>query len=121
MANNEDKKRRGLIPTVSRVLSTGEIIELVYDAKARRTRLAVSRNGECTLEDTVAIDGSIKLVPYSADNNLVKHQVLVLPEKPDPFGSVPALISEIDAYIYRDVALTENFRKIAAYYVLLTW
>ena len=121
MANNEDKKRRGLIPTVSRTLSTGEIVELVYDAKSRRTRLAVSRNGECTLEDTVAIDESTKLVPYSADNNLIKHQVLVLPEKPDPFGSVPALISEIDAYIYRYVDLSENFRKIAAYYVLLTW
>jgi hypothetical protein len=121
MANKEDKKRRGLLPTVSRVLPTGEIIELLYDAKSCRTRLAVSRNGKCTLEDTVAIDENTKLVPYSADNNLIKHQVLVLPEKPDPFVSVPALILEIDAYIYGYVDLTENFRKIAAYYVLLTW
>ena len=121
MANDDDKKRRELIPTVSRVLPTGEIIELVYDAKSRRSRLAVSRAGGHTIENVVAIDEDTKCIPYSADNNLIKHHVLLLAERPESFASVAVLISEIDAYIYRYVDLTENFRKIAAYYVLLTW
>lgn len=121
MQNTDENKKQTLVPTISRVLPAGEVIELVYDAKSRRTRLAVGRNGAHTLEDSVALSESTKLVPYSADNNLIKHQVLVLPGNPDPFVSVSNLVSEIDAYIYRYVDLTENFRKIVAYYVLLTW
>lgn len=121
MRNDEEKKAQEAVPTISRVLLTGEMVELVYDARARRTRLAVGLNGTYTLENAVSINDATKLVPYSADNNLIKHQVLVLAEKPEPFGSVLVLISEIDAYIFRYVDLTENFRKIAAYYVLLTW
>ncbi len=121
MANDEKKKHRALIPTVSRLLPTGEIIELVYDAKSRSTKLAVSRADGHTIEDAVAIGDDTKCVPYSADNNLIKHQVLLLPSSIDPFESVSALVSEIDAYIYRYVDLSDNFRKVAAYYVLLTW
>src|SRR5687768_6385342 len=121
MANDNEKRQRDPIPTVSRILPTGEIVELIYDAKARRSRLAVSRKDGHTIEDVVVIDEETKCIPYSADNNLIKHQVLLLAETPIPFESVSVLISEIDAYIYRYVDLDESFRKIAAYYVLLTW
>src|SRR2546425_1041902 len=121
MTHEEQEKLRTTIPTVSTILSTGEIVELVYDARSGRTQLAVGHDGEHEIVDAVPIDSNSKLVPYSADNNLIKHQVLLLPDNVGPFESVSQLIAEIDEYMYRYVDLSENFRKVAAYYVLLSW
>lgn len=62
-----------------------------------------------------------KLVPYSATNNLIKHEVVLLAEHPEPFGSVSELISDIQAYLYRYIDLGDSFRTLVCYYVLLTW
>jgi len=60
-------------------------------------------------------------VPISATNNLIKHRALLLPEKPETYGSSDALLVAIKAYLYRFVDLSERFQRIASYYVLLTW
>jgi len=39
------KPERRTIPTVSRVLEDGRLVELVYDKKTRRTNLAVATSG----------------------------------------------------------------------------
>ncbi len=106
---------------MSRVLPSGEIVELVYDAKSGRTRLAVGIDGEFSVEDAVGIDANAKLVPVSPENDLIKHGVLLLPSAPETFDSVAKLVADIEAYLYRYVDLSERFRRIAAYYVLLTW
>src|SRR5258708_22211638 len=121
MASEKEKRAQTVIPTMSRVLSSGEIVELVYDPKSRRTRLAVGIDGEFSVEDAVGIDANARLVPLSPENDLIKHQVLLLPAMPEAFESVPHLVAAIEAYIYRYVDLSERFRHIAAYYVLLTW
>jgi len=42
MENNKPKENgKKPVPTVSTVLPTGDLVELVYDPKARRTALAV--------------------------------------------------------------------------------
>ena len=46
MKQEINKEKRRTIPTVSRVLPNGDLVELVYDAAKRRTALAVgSRAG----------------------------------------------------------------------------
>src|SRR5260221_1173010 len=121
MAGENKKRPQTVIPTMSRVLPSGEIVELVYDAKSGRTRLAVGIDGEFSVEDAVGIDANAKLVPVSPENDLIKHGVLLLPSAPETFDSVAKLVADIEAYLYRYVDLSERFRRIAAYYVLLTW
>ena len=115
---NADGRRA--VPTVSNVLPTGELIELVYDASERRTLLATGSPLGHAIEEYVDFGGS-RLVPWSADSELIKHEVLLLPSHPAKFGTIPDLIGEIDAYLYRYVDLSDSFRRIAAYYILLTW
>jgi hypothetical protein len=121
MPEGKKETSRSAIPTVSTTLAPGGIVELVYDPAQRRTRLAVSSANGATLQESIDIDDGTRLVPWSAKNNLIKHEVVLLPEHADDFGSVATLVAEIDAYLYRYVDLSEHFRKIAAYYVLLSW
>src|SRR5947209_510514 len=122
MKNEEKAKQddRKLIPTVSRVLPNGDLIELVYDRRAGSTAFAVSSGSGIAIERSIDFGGT-RLVPWSAQNNLIKQEAVLLPERADEFGSVGDLISDIDAYLYRYVDLSESFRRIAAYYILLTW
>jgi hypothetical protein len=60
-------------------------------------------------------------VPVPARNNLIRHGVVLLPEKAEPFESVAALLTAIEAYILRYVDLSPDFVKIASAYVLLSW
>lgn len=107
-------------PTVSRVLPDGRIVELVYQKGARRTRLIVGSGTSYEEVPRLSLpDG--ELVPYSATNNLIKHEVLLLAEHPEPFSSVPELISSIDRYLSRYVDLGDQFRTLASAYILLTW
>ena len=115
------KNPKHTIPTVSRFLSNGRIVELVYLALERRTLLALYIDGKVTYESAFETAAGESLIPLSAENNLIKHQVLLLPEKCEDFGTVADIIAEIDTYLYRYVDLSDNFRKIAAYYILLTW
>ncbi len=109
------------IPTVSRRLPNGELVELVYDPDAKRTQLAVGQGGAVRLVDEFALpDGSI-LIPYSATNNLIKHEVLLLAQRREEYGVVESLVMDIDAHLSRYVDLDPEFRILAVYYILLTW
>ena len=57
----------------------------------------------------------------SARNNLIRHGVLLLPERPVEFDSAEMLVHDIEAYIARFVDLSDAFLRIASAYVLLTW
>jgi len=108
-------------PTVSRVLQDGRIVELVFRRKEKRTGFIVgngNRHEEIAMLD---LPEEGKLVPYSATNNLIKHEVLLLADHPEPVGSVSELIADIEAYLYRYVDLGDSFRTLASYYILLTW
>lgn len=107
--------------TVSRRLSDGRIVELVYSPEEQRTRLAIKAGGDIRLVHELRLDTGETLVPVSASNNLVKHRALVLAEKPEPYGSTGDLIADIQEYLHRYVDLTSKFEKIVSYYVLLTW
>jgi hypothetical protein len=113
---------RASIPTVSRVCRDGTLIELVYDSAERKTALAVSRfNGLWNLEEAVRIETGETLVPYSAQNNLIANECVLLPSMPVEHGLKDELLADIRAFLHRYVDLSPLFEQIAAHYVLLTW
>ncbi len=77
--------------------------------------------GSWTLVDRVDLNGDAPLVPFSAENNLIKNEVVLLPSEPEIYGSEKELLSDIQSFIHRYVDLSPTFEKVATYYVLLTW
>jgi hypothetical protein len=116
----EQKKQTQSTPAVSRVLSDGRIIEIIYQPESRNTMFTIYQGGSITFEESVDADGE-RLVPISPGNNLLKHKVVLLPEQPEHYESVEALLKDIQAYLYRYVDLSEEFFRIASCYILLTW
>jgi hypothetical protein len=115
-ANNQSS------PTISQVLENGTLIDLVFDAVANATALAVRRpDGTVSLESIVELPTGERLVPYSARNNLIVNECVVLPSDVGDFGDVGDLVEEIQEFLNRYVDLSPLFEEIAAYYVLLTW
>jgi hypothetical protein len=123
-ANADREKTREatkLTPTVSDVLADGTIIELVYRPEERTTLLAVFSAGRWTLQRHVDVPERQRLVPFSANNNLIKNEVVLLPSEPRIYGREEKLVSEIGDFIHRYADLSRMFEKIACYYVLLSW
>jgi hypothetical protein len=117
----EDEKKERRIPTVSAVLGDGTILETVVDPEAKRTSFVLAKDGEWRSADSVSTDSSAQLVPYSPRNNLLAHDVVLLPSEPEEYSSEDELLREIESFIHRYVDVSPLFEKIASYYVLLTW
>ena len=94
---------------------------MVYQPETNRTAFAIFQKGTLLIEDFLKLDRGDRLIPVPATNNLIKHGALLLPEKPEEYGTVQELVAAIREYIDRYVDLSERFRRIASYYVLLTW
>ncbi len=108
-------------PTVARV-AQDTIIELVYDAEQCKTGLAVSRHGGLwNIEREVRIHTGETLIPYSPKNNLIAHDCVLLPSKPEHHGDKAELLADIATFLHRYVDLSPVFEQIAAHYILLTW
>ena len=82
--------------------------------------LAIWRDGAITKATSVSIAGR-DYVPYSPENNLLTHRVIVLPSAVADFGTEEMLVSEIRAFINRYSDLSPDFEEVAAHYVLMTW
>lgn len=121
MADEKEKKQGKVTPAVSRRLPGGGLLELIYQLDTRRTAFAIFRGGEVSVVSSLDTDTGERLVPVPATNNLIKHGALLLPDKPESFGSTGELIEAIQAYLFRYVDLSERFQRIASYYILLTW
>jgi len=118
MENETREKTRRL---VSQQLADGTIIEMVYCVREHRTQLAMYRDGAVSIDTTFSQPDGQKLEPVPATNNLIRHGAVLFPESPTEYESVEVLITDIEAYIYRYLDISDQFRKIASYYVLLTW
>src|SRR5216117_825652 len=115
-AGNTERK----IVTVSNVSDDGSMLEMLYEPKEKRTGFAVWKDGKCTIEPSIRLP-QYRLVPYSAQNNLIKNDVVLLPSEPEDYGSETQLLAVIQEFIHRYVDVTPLFEKIASYYVLLSW
>lgn len=111
---------KSAVPTVSAVLGDGSLIEMLYRPEDRRTVFCVFKNGECRLEDHL-IESGQRLVPYSPNNNLLRHDVVLLPSEPAEYESEEELLATVRAFIHRYVDISPLFEKIASYYVLFSW
>jgi len=107
-------------PTVSRVIKR-TIVELVYDKDSRKTALVAATEGACSIVGSFVADTGETFVPYSAANNLIRHECVLFPSHPEPSGGKDTLVEDISAYLHRYVQLSPLFERIAAYYVLLSW
>jgi hypothetical protein len=119
MSSENKQEGRKSLATVSRVLPSGVLVELVYDASKGRTALAIGSPDGVSIEESMDLEGGARLIPWSAESNLIKRTVVLLPERPEEFGTIAELVAEIDAYLYCYVDLSDGFRKIAAYYILV--
>src|SRR6266852_5936651 len=117
----EEARKERRIPTVSAVLGDGTILETVVDREAKRTSFVLAKDGEWQSADSVPIDSSARLVPYSARNNLLAHEVILFPSQVEEYESEEQLVGAIQDFIHRYVDVSPLFEKIACYYVLLTW
>ncbi len=108
-------------PLVSRVLDDGTMIEMVYHPEQHRTTFIVWEQGQWTEQPSVRDDSGVECIPYSPQNNLLAHQVVLFPSEPVEYGSEESLIADIQTFIHRYVDVSDLFEKIATYYVLLSW
>ena len=74
-----------------------------------------------TLQDAIDLGPDARLVPFSANNNLIKNEVVLLPREPRIYGSEAQLVADIRSFIHRYVDFGESFENAATHYVLLTW
>lgn len=121
MTENPIPKTGTGVPTISRILADGRMVELLYIRADGRTRFAVSTAGDVSIVDSVSDHTGETLIPLAASNNLIRHEIVALPEHPVPFGSIAELAAEIGAYIDRYVDLSPGFREVATAYILLSW
>lgn len=116
-----NKTKQHKIPTSSTLLPDGTVVEMIYDRDAKHTRFVCYRNSQWRIEDRVQIEPYRLLVPYSPDNNLIKHDVVLFPSAVEEYETEEHLLTRIQSFIHRYVDLSPLFEKIASYYVLLTW
>jgi len=112
--------RQNFTPVVSRI-DNGTLIELVYDARKHKTELAIGRGGRWTIAPKFTTAQGEILVPYAADNTLIRHACVLLPSRPASAGGKDELLADVQAYLHRYVDLSPLFEKLAAHYVLLSW
>lgn len=117
----ESAKYVKAVPTVSRILPKGEIVELVHRPEQADTSLIVWDGGEWRREKEIKLSDTEKLIPYSAHNNLIQNGVILLPSEPEEYGSEASLLADIQDYIHRYIDVSPLYEKIASYYVLLSW
>lgn len=108
-------------PVVSLTLPTGEMLETVYDPAAPATGFIVFQGGSWRTERRVELPGGVTLVPYSAQNNLLTHRVVLFPSEPEEYRSEVELFSDVRSFIHRYVDLSEGFEEVSAAYVLFSW
>lgn len=116
----QNKTKPEVTPTISAILQSGEIVELVYLPELQKTKLAVWKNGNFELVDFYEESGKV-LIPYSAKNNLIKHKIILLPGKPIEFGNAATLSAEIQSFLHRYTDISPSFETIAVSYILLSW
>jgi len=110
------------IPIISRVLLDGTLIETLHDTRQGSTSLAIrGPDATITLAEHFDLPTNERLVPYSAENNLLTSGCVLLASDVGDFTSKAALVADVRAFIHRHVDLTPLFEEIAAHYVLLSW
>lgn len=105
----------------SEILNDGAIAEMIFDEERNITKLVVFKDGKWEYKDNIKIDDQTILLPYPANNDLIKNKVILFPSQVEEFRSEPELVGEIQSFIHGYLDVSKFFEKIATYYVLFTW
>ena len=105
----------------SMVLSDGTIVEMVHRPELNTTSLMCWSDGAWDERDAIGDADEPRYVPYSPNNNLIAHQVVLFPSSAAEFDSPAALLRSVREFIHAYADLSEGFEEIASYYVLLSW
>lgn len=120
-AKKKNRLKKSARPVASLILGANARLEIIYDTTQHRTAFALSRDGIIrTVAEYTTPEGE-RVRPYSADNNLLKHRVVMLPSAPAAYDDESGLLDDIRRYIHRYVDVSPAYERIAAYYVLFTW
>ena len=98
----------------------GRVAELIGDTKSGATMFAVYRVIEesIEIEDSLIVMGDTYLPPH---DDLIKSGTILLPSYPESYGTLKELMVNIDDFIYRYLDISDSYRKLASYYILLSW
>jgi hypothetical protein len=115
-----DASRRPSSVVISAVGADGTIVDTVYRPETRKTALVVARGEKIEIVAEWHDAGGIH-VPVRSSNNLIRHNALLFPSEAVEYGDVKQLLTEIERYIRRYVALTDQAAALSAAYVVLSW
>lgn len=96
----------------------GDILELIGDEGTKMFVLYNILREEVQIVEKYEFDGTIYLPPQ---DDLVDRGTVLLSSYPEGYGEIGKLIEHIEKYIYKYLDVTDTFRKLATYYVLLSW
>jgi hypothetical protein len=111
--------RKELTPITSHV-SNGVTVEMTFDPERATARLVSCREGVVSEQESLE-HGDRLYVPYSADNNLLTHRVVLFASSAVEYESDATLIEEVRAFIHKYMDVDAVFEEVAAHYVLMTW
>ena len=107
--------------TASAILPEGQLLEMVYDPVGKQTAFALWHEGQWRFEPYWEVASLKRLAPYSPENNLIRHEVVLFPSHPEEYDSEEQLLAEVQSFIHAYVDVSPLFEKIASYYVLFSW
>ena len=97
------------------------LVELIGDnAKKSVAMFAVYKvlDETVTVEESVFVDGETFVPPH---DDLIRTGTILLPTYPEEYGSLKELVEVIDKFVYRYLDVSDLYRKLATYYILLSW
>jgi len=96
----------------------------LYEQTYNNQFVALNKNIEPTFIDKVILTDNeekpkFKYVPLN--NKITKNNVIPLPLRPEEYKSTAQLIIEIDEHIYKYLDVSERFRKMSSWYIVMSW
>ena len=108
-------------PAVSGVFDDGTILEMSFKPENHETGFVIWQKGNWRTAKSFETANHDRLTPFSANNNLIKNEVVLFPSMPEEYGTEDQLLAEIQGFIHSYVDLSPLFEQIASYYVLFSW
>lgn len=96
------------------------LAETMYDHVAKKTYFAVLKDSEFSIAESIETPEG-ETFPLDARSDLLTKGVVLLPSRPQTYGTSEDLLKEVQAFIHKYVDISESFERISAQYVFLTW
>src|SRR5256885_216754 len=106
MENNEEKNKIRRVPYVGGEPVPGTLVEMLHRPETMETLFAIYKDGEVRYAPSFTVRANEVLVPYRADNNLIKNKIVLFPSCALEYETVEVLASDIKEFIHRYVTVT---------------